>query len=307
MTSFVRIVAALLCVGALWAQDAPPAVTPLKVVFWNVEWFPGTRPNATNADAVAQIARVVPALEKLNPDIIGMQEVMNWDAATIALFRTPGASVQVCSDFLGDNGQKTTQQLVIASRLPAFGAWWEPWKVGSSVAPRRGFSFAAYRPSPGHVLLVYCVHLKSNRGDLAENIAMREESATQLLNHVAAMEKAYGAHGRVAVVLGGDFNTSTDDPRFKMERTLDLIEKAGFTSCWKDVPFAQRVTLPSTPSNNPNYPPFPDACFDHVFVKGATVRSAEAAIIDPPPSDHRPVVVQLDIPSASPAPAPAAP
>jgi endonuclease/exonuclease/phosphatase family metal-dependent hydrolase len=294
ITTLRLFLAALLCAGSLHAQEASK---PLRIAFWNLEWFPGTRPEPTNVEAVAQITAAMPALAKLDADIIGLQEILNWDAAAIALVKTPGTDVQVASEFLDDDGAKTAQQLVIASRLPAIGAWWELWKSGRGVTPKRGFAFAAYQPAPGHILLVYCVHLKSNRGELSDNLPMREESSRQLLAHVTAMEKAYASLGAVSVVIGGDFNTSTDDPKFKMEQTLSLLTKNGFQSAWKDVPFKDRVTLPTKPSNNPKFPPWPDACFDHVFVKGASVTSASVVSFDPSPSDHRPVLVEIVLPA----------
>jgi endonuclease/exonuclease/phosphatase family metal-dependent hydrolase len=298
MNTISRFLAAvLLCAGGLQAQETP--VKPLKVVFWNLEWFPGGRPEATVPEAVTRITQTIPALARLDADIIGLEEVLNWDAATIALAKTPGTNVQVATEFLDDVGGKTAQQLIIASRLPAIGAWWEIWSAGRSITPKRGFAFAAYQPAPGHVLLVYCVHLKSNRGQITENVPMREESARQLLAHVAAMEKAYAPLGTVSVVIGGDFNTSPDDPKFSAEQTLSLLTQAGFRSAWENRPLADRVTLPSKPSNNPKYPPFPDACFDYVFVKGARIDSARVQILDPAPSDHRPVIVEISLPGSS--------
>lgn len=294
MRTALRFLALLLVLAAnLSAQETSPR---LRLVFWNVEWFPGSHPNATNAEAVEQITKVVPAIKALNPDILGLNEVLNWNAAAIATLGIPQLKVQVCSDFLDENGAKTFQQLVIASRKSAIGGWWEPWKTGKTTTPRRGFAFAAFQPAPGQILLVYCVHLKSNRGSANENIPMREESALQLIEHAAAMEKAYGPLGHVSTVIGGDFNTSTDDPKFKKEKTLKILEDAGFAWSWAQVPFAERVTLPSQPSNNPDFPPFPDACFDHVLVKGATIASVKVENLQPAPSDHRPVIVELQLP-----------
>lgn len=300
MTTISRfLLATLLCAGFLQAQETPAPQKPLRIAFWNVEWFPGSRPEATIAEAIPQIAQTMPAIARLDADVIGLEEVHNWDAGSIAIAQAPGTSVQVASEFLDEKtGAKTIQQLIIASRLPAIGAWWETWVSGNGITPTRGFAFAAYQPAPGHVLLVYCVHLKSNRGEAKDNIPMREESARQLLSHVAAMEKAYAPLGTVSVVIGGDFNTSHEDPKFASEQTLPLLAKAGFQSAWENVPFKDRVTLPTKPSNNPKFPPFPDACFDHVFVKGAKITSARIEIPNPAPSDHRPVIVEIALPSS---------
>lgn len=279
-------------IGATLAED----VKNVRVVFWNLEWFPGGRPQATTTEVVDQITKAVPAVASLEPQIFCAGEVLNSKAIAISLYKTPGVVPQVCSEFLDDSGEVTLQQIGIASSLPAVGGWWENWKP-AKITPKRGFSFAAFEPVPGNILLVYVVHLKSNRGELAENVPMREESAEQLLKHAAEMEKAYGKMGIVGIVIGGDFNTSLDDPKFADEKTLGMFKKAGFAWAWEGMPFEDRVTLPSTPSRNPNSPPFPDACFDHAFTKGLKVASASVAALEQNPSDHRPVIVDLEYPA----------
>ncbi len=268
----------------------------VRVVFWNMEWFPGGHPQASTTEVVDQISIAVPAVASLEPQIFCVEEILGPKAIAISLYKTPGVVPQVCSEFLDDKGEVTLQQIGIASSLPAVGGWWENWKP-AGITPKRGFSFAAFEPVPGKILLVYVVHLKSNRGELSENIPMREESAKQLLKHAQEMEKAYGRMGKVGIVIGGDFNTSLDDPKFADEKTLGMFKKAGFDWAWEGIPFEDRVTLPSTPSRNPNFPPFPDACFDHVFTKGVKVASASVAAFEHNPSDHRPVIVDLEYPA----------
>jgi hypothetical protein len=56
------------------------------------------------------------------------------------------------------------------------------------------------------MLLVYSVHLKSNRGALEEDIAKREEAARHLLAHASEMETLYSKSAKVARVIAGDFN-----------------------------------------------------------------------------------------------------
>ncbi len=270
----------------------------LRVVFWNMEWFPGGSPTATSTEVVAQITKAVPIVATLGADIFCAEEILNAKAMEISLYKTPGVTPQVCSAFLDDTGAVTMQQVAIASKSPAIGCWWESWKPGA-ITPKRGFSVAVFEPVPGSVLLVYAVHLKSNRGKLAEDVAMREESARQLLAHVGEMEKAYGRMGKVSVVIGGDFNTSRDDAKFHDEETLEMFRKAGFKWAWEGVPFKDRVSMPSSPSHDPKFPPFPAACFDHVFTKGVRVTAARVAAIEDNPSDHRPVEVDLEYPAPS--------
>jgi len=275
----------------------------VRVVFWNMEWFPGGHPQASTTEVVEQICEAVPAIASLEPDIFCAEEILSGKALEVALYKTPGVIPQVCSGFVDDGGTVTLQQIAIASRFPAVGGWWENWKQ-AAVTPKRGFSVAVFEPVPGQVLLVYALHLKSNRGDPAGNTAMREESVKQLLRHVAVMEKAYGKMGHVGIVVGGDFNTSTDDPKFQDEKTMEMLRKAGFDWVWEGIPFEDRVTLPTAPSLNPQYPPFPDACFDHAVTKGVKVSSASVAALQPNPSDHRPVVLDLEYAVKDAAPSP---
>ena len=47
----------------------------------------------------------------------------------------------------------------------------ELWKPAGALTPPRGFAFAAYQIAPRQLLLVYALHLKSNRGEMVEDIA----------------------------------------------------------------------------------------------------------------------------------------
>jgi endonuclease/exonuclease/phosphatase family metal-dependent hydrolase len=285
----------LLTIATTAISSHAEATKSLRVVFWNMEWFPGGSPTATSADVVAQIVKAVPAVAKLGPDIFCAEEILNAQAMEISLYKSPGLTPQVCSAFLDEAGEETMQQIAIASKSPALGSWWESWKPGA-VTPKRGFSVAVFEPVPGNILLVYAVHFKSNRGKLVENIAMREESARQLLAHVGEMEKAYASLGKVSVVIGGDFNTSREDPKFREEETLEMFRKAGYKWAWEGVSFKDRISLPASPPHDPKLPPFPAACFDHVFAKGVKVSAARVAALPDNPSDHRPVEVELEFP-----------
>lgn len=305
--SWALIVAAGLYVGSVVAGDphpgAPaspaPAVPPtpsLTLTFWNVEWFPGRKPNASQNAREAHLAAVIPVLQKLNPDLLGLEEVADQAAAQSLADHLKGYKVDVCSQFpLPDSAEIGKQQVVLCSRLPVLQAWAEPWKQGpNGVLPRRGFVVAAYEPAPGQVLLVYGLHLKSNRVDTpggeADNVAMREESTRQLLAHVKAMTAAYSGLGKVSVVIGGDLNTSLDDPKFAAEKTLRELQAAGFQWGWQDVPLLRRYSLPGEGR-------YPATCFDHIFLQSAAARLTDGAVetTGKDASDHRPVTAKLSL------------
>jgi endonuclease/exonuclease/phosphatase family metal-dependent hydrolase len=198
----------------------------------------------------------------------------------------PGLQTSVVSRFreMGASGPLSIQQLAIASDRPAEAAWSEPFKP-SPATPPRGFSFAAIRYGKT-VLLVYCVHFKSNMGDDAANIAKREEAARQLLKHVAEMESAYSGGAKVVTVIAGDFNTDPTDARFATEGTFALL-KEKFVWSWENVPLSERVT-------NPAKGRYPDACFDGFLVRGAAKISCMPIPIRGV-SDHFPATLTVAI------------
>ena len=262
------------------AQPSPSASASrensVTVAFWNIQWFPGRRPNAGQREEINQVGAVHRDIVELKADIIGMEEVRDFHRASLAVKPLAGFKIDVCSNFPPREGQVETQQVAIASRLQPVSAWSEMWKPRGAMVPPRGFAFAAYQIAPGQMLLVYALHLKSNRGEAQENISMREESIHQLLSHMKAMAEAYKQLGTLSWIVGGDFNTAPDDKRFAAEKTIRELFSSGLSWSWQDVPVAQRYTVP--PDER-----YPAACFDHIFYRGLTLRRAWMANTSPSP------------------------
>ena len=290
------------CAATLLAQSSPWPFPPrssapatnaagsvLRVAFWNIKWFPGGRPNAYKGEEVRQTTAVHLDIPKLAADVIGFEEVRDWASAALAVVPLPGFKVDVCSNFPPREGQTDTQQVAIVSRLQPLSAWAEQWKTSGALTPPRGFAFAAYQTAPRHILLVYALHLKSNRGELVEDIAMREESTRQLIVHMKAMEAAYGKLGALTWIVGGDFNTAPDDPRFQADKSIATLTKNGLLWSWQGMPLDRRVTLP--PDKR-----FPAACFDHIFYLGAALQKAEALMTSEASSDHRAIRAEFLLP-----------
>ncbi|HMJ05164.1 MAG TPA: endonuclease/exonuclease/phosphatase family protein [Chthoniobacterales bacterium] len=267
--------------------SVPDARPTIRAAFWNIKWFPGGRPNAYPGEEMRQIRAVHADIGKLAADVIGFEEVRDWNSAALAIQPLPGFKVDVCSNFPPREGQTETQQVAIVSRLQPMSAWAEEWKSGGPISPPRGFAFAAYEIAPRKLLLVYALHLKSNRGELVENIAIREESMRQLIVHMKEMETVYTKLGALAWIVGGDFNTAPDDPRFRNDRTTEPLTASGFGWCWQNIPLADRITMP--PDKR-----FPAACFDHLFHRGLQLRKAEAIATSAASSDHHAIRAELD-------------
>ena len=281
--TLIALFAAALFATTLLA--APPQVT---VTFWNVQWFPGRRPNASRTEENRQTHAVHADFARLNSDIVALEEVRDYQHASLAVKSLAGFKVDVCSSFPPREGQNEAQQVAITSRLEPLSAWSELWRPSGALVPPRGFAFAAYQVAPRQLLLVYAVHLKSNRGEIHENIRIREESMQQLLVHVRAMNDAYGKLGALSWIVGGDFNTAPDEPRFATEKTITNLRAEGFRWCWQGIPFNSRVTVPADLR-------YPAASFDHVFFRGATLMKAWVTDTSPQSSDHRAVTAVLNL------------
>lgn len=274
--------------GLVSLGQAETPASPIKIAYWNIKWFPGGRPNAYRGEEAKQIRAVHHDITLLDADVIGLEEVRDFASATLAVKPLDGFKVDVCSNFPPREGQTETQQVAIASRLQPTSAWAELWQPGRAITPPRGFAFAAYQLSARRLLLVYAVHLKSNRGEIVEDMAIREESIRQLLAHMQAMQKAYEKLGAITWLVGGDFNTAPDEARFREEKTIAALTGNGFLWSWQNIPFADRLTMP--PDQR-----YPAACFDHIFYRGATLRHAEVLPTSPNSSDHRAIRAELSL------------
>ncbi|HEX4641641.1 MAG TPA: endonuclease/exonuclease/phosphatase family protein [Chthoniobacterales bacterium] len=282
---FTAFLTAVLFAPAVSAQEPSPSpapALPVAVSFWNVQWFPGRRPNASRAEENRQINAVHSDLARLNSDIIALEEVRDWENAALAVRPLSEFKVDVCSTFPPREGQNEAQQVAIASRLQPISAWSELWKPSGAIVPPRGFSFAAYQLAPRQLLLVYALHLKSNRGEIHEDIRIREESILQLIAHMKAMESVYSKLGNLTWLVGGDFNTAPDEPRFMAEKTIPSLRAQNFRWCWEGISFNSRVTVPADLR-------YPAASFDQIFYRGATLVKAWVANTSPQSSDHRAV------------------
>ena len=280
---------------ALLALAAPVLAAPIRVTTWNLEWFPNGSPKELPAsEQDKRIAAAADVLRPLNPDIILLQEVRDYDVcARLANAIAPRTyHVAICSAFREPFAPGLgKQQVAILAKHPAQAAWSESWKSMEGVDPPRGFAFAWFKIS-GTDVGVYSLHLKSNlimKKDKAieaqKNIRKREVSIDQLLNHVRdviapamPMVKSF--------VVGGDFNTNVDQPDFAQEKTLPTLTAAGFRNSMEGASLVQRITHPGSG-------PYPDATFDYLF--GSNLVPAKPLITVSRASDHYPVTCDFAV------------
>lgn len=290
MRFFLLLIA--FCVGVL--PMISEAAKPLTLISWNIEWYPGKQRFAKREAAEEHAKLVREELTRLNPDILVAQEIRDWEAFAGLCAAVPGLRPAVVSAFpQEETGEYWPQQVAIGSRLPLVAAWSEMWKA-AEIHPRRGFSAVAVALGGRRVLLVYSLHLKSNRSTSEEeaqlNFRTRDESIRQLLSHVAEMENVFFKDRVAGVVIGGDFNTNGDG-QFG-DHVVELLTAAGFHHTWTDVPREKRL---SWRGNNR----FEPTTFDHFFTKGLGKPVAELVDVSEAASDHLPIRLVIQPPAAT--------
>jgi endonuclease/exonuclease/phosphatase family metal-dependent hydrolase len=261
----------------------------LRITTWNLEWFPnGSAHEATPEKQAQRIQAAADVLKKLNPDILLLQEVRDYDACARLgdAIQTGAYTVVVCSAFKGGK-----QQEAIMAKIPAQAEWSESWKSVEGIDPPRGFAFAWFKIGNADIG-VYSLHLKSNlitHGDpvaeTAQNIRKREVAIDQLMTHVRDfIGVKIPAINRF--IIGGDFNTNHDQAMFAAEKTLDTLGTGALRSVFDAIPFEQRITHPGTHG-------FPDATFDYFF--GKNVVMGKPIITQSNVSDHFPLTCDVAI------------
>ncbi len=198
----------------------PSPAEPIKIVSWNVEWFPGRVPDSTPAMEKKHIEEVRYALRRMKPDVLILLEVKNPEAVKKALRSLRGMKLNAISEFDG-----RPQQIAIASRFPMRRGGQVAWPR-FFVGPPRGFTFAELELPGGKCLDVYGVHLKSNLGAPFVNYSLRELSAAELSFFFSRLGDRATCPS-AGIVVGGDFNTSLDDPRFSRDDSLRYLMGSG--------------------------------------------------------------------------------
>jgi endonuclease/exonuclease/phosphatase family metal-dependent hydrolase len=176
------------------ALGESPEQTKIRITTWNLEWFPNGSAHDAPPEVQAQrIAAAADVLRPINPDIILLQEVRDYEACSRLgeAIASGMYHVAICSAFKEPfQSGLGKQQVAILSKYQAQAAWSEPWKSMNGVDPPRGFAFAWFKIGDQDIG-VYSVHLKSNlitHGDreteTAKNIRKREVAISQVLAHV---------------------------------------------------------------------------------------------------------------------------
>src|ERR1043165_4190509 len=95
------------------------AADAIRVTTWNLEWFPSGKMTKAAPEVEQQrIAEAASVIEVLNPDVLLLQEVRDWDTCEqlAAAVKSLKYHVIVCSAFEEHNGISTWQQQAILAK-----------------------------------------------------------------------------------------------------------------------------------------------------------------------------------------------
>jgi len=300
--------------GVAWAElplppasQTQPAVEkpgrlPESVATWNLQWFPGTRPEPTDSSRRWHQREVGRVIGELGADLLLVQEVVDREALARVAEDYPWRVISNFQRAGDEDAELPVQNVAILSKVPIR----ESWEVGfhnlplTPDRPVRGF-LAARLGTKKNGLTVYTVHLKSNRGG-REASAPRRERAMEYLRKDWEMRGLDPEKDRILVA--GDFNCSLRNPEFAKERTIRGQLKEGWVSVAEGIPWPEAATVKPDLEGK-----FPAADFDHILLspgwvallrseppQGRSYAGFKVEVVQNPkvPSDHYPVVLRLD-------------
>ena len=78
MQGLRRLTIAILCTILAILQNAKGEV--VRIATWNLEWFPGGKPNSSQAERLIHMSAAKDALLDIRADVLCLQEVRDWDS-----------------------------------------------------------------------------------------------------------------------------------------------------------------------------------------------------------------------------------
>jgi endonuclease/exonuclease/phosphatase family metal-dependent hydrolase len=271
------------------------------VATWNLQWFPGNRPESTDSAQARHGREVEKVMDQLKVDLLLVQEVIAPEALARVARVYPWRVVSNFQRAGDEDPDLPVQNVAILSKVPIR----ESWEVGFHALPLtpdrpvRGF-LAARLGTKKNGMTVYTVHLKSNRGG-REASAPRRERAMEYLRQDWEQQGMDPEKDRI--LIAGDFNCSLRNAEFAGEKTVRGLLKEGWISAAEGIPWPEAATVKPDPSGR-----YPATDFDHILLspgwaalhrskalKGWSYGGWKAEVFqgEKIPSDHFPVLLRL--------------
>lgn len=277
----------------------PPEAQEIRVVDWNIRWFPSGYPEPrSKAVETANIRTAAAVIRALEPHIFCAEEIRSAEVAQqladeIALLQF---DLAVCSAYTNYDGTAGMQQTAIYSSYTVLTNKWDSWHTVGYIDPPRGYAFALL-DAPGGPVGVFSVHLKSNYiSPEAENPRKlgyinrlkRQFASDQLRSLVKEWKDTGFVPENTRFLVAGDFNTE-ESKKWKGETTLSAFRKEGWRSCYE----GQKPEACYTVAAEPEYG-YDAVTFDYIFSLGfAGQKNLKLHPVDGRISDHAIVEITL--------------
>jgi len=243
----------------------------IRIAQYNIENFTDGVGDggARTRERVQRHARLAAAIiDQMTPDILIVIEIENATALNIL---NDALKHPFAYGYISKFGRPGENKLNIAvlSRFPLTNVTEMDFLAmqGSGRPPRGTVRFEL--PLSDHDrLLVYGVHLKSNFGRRAKNIAKRRNGLIQVVKDAKQVMAAAPDMQWEAVILG-DMNADPEGRSFRGAPSLEPL--SGWISMWEGVPLRDRATCP-TRYGDPHLE-FDPVTFDRVYVNPALTQA----------------------------------
>lgn len=257
-------------------EDFPRAVSPgHTLAAWNIQWFPGQRPGASQKDQLRHTESVRKELEELSADILFLCEIRGIEELEALGLDYP---YMACTDIPSvlhprdsDVGKSPLPRLGLAilSRIPWEQAWVLDFSEFSDTMdrPPRGVLAARFREASGRYLWIYSVHLKSNARRSPYDGLKRDRA----LRYIERDWERHGIHpSKDFIIVLGDMNFSWRQFRHRNDPAHLTLREYGFTSVMDGAPLEETYTLPKKRG-------YPATDFDNILLSPALLSAAPRA------------------------------
>ena len=252
------------------------------------------RTNAVAGTNQIRIRQAAAALKKLNPDVILLQQVRDWQMCDqLAQALKPAEyKVLICSSFRAPRtGTLSKQQVAILAKRTAYFSWSEMWRAQGKATLPGGLAFAALQIGKQRIGF-FSVQAgtpparAADPGQRAANLRAQMASVSQLLEQVGSVTNWVTNRVQVLVV-GGTFDPGTQDKLAAQDAPLRLLEEAGFGDAFLGVPAAEKVTRPGKGGQ-------PGTTVDYIFTQPAGC-AANPRVPSTTGFVHRPAVCDMEL------------
>jgi hypothetical protein len=300
---------------------------PVRVTTWNLQTTPDamTKGVASKAEE-SRIPEAAAALKKLNPEVIILQNVRDWQmCGQLAQALKPADySVLVCSSFRdARTGASSKQQVAILSKQKAYFSWSEVWQAEGQAAVPGGYAFAAVRIGKQRVGFFSVQVGEGEPG--AATLGGQEASIRQLLGQVDSV-KQWVNNGVEVFVVAGAVSMSQDSLQTGQDKLFSQLETAGFGEAFVE-PALEKKIASGAKAGQPgtmvdclfakpagaavNAQVMPGTVLDHHAVTcelefdPAKQVAAYASHFEPPPAKSQPIQIKSNVAKAQPVVVPA--